>query len=241
LKQQAKDKFYKMPKLDKTEIENIGHAISILIQQKFIWIFHHIIRASYLSTIDAGYFPDLQDKFFFSEEDKLKSAKPFLIHEIITFIHPGVGVFASSEDDSKQYDYKYVREITLDGIRGSILIAFQSYLEFYRIESIYKKYNIQGLNRLIFLRQTRNIICHASGIMNSTRLAECIWRDKIIKNNGERLEISDQNICDLMNEIIEDLVNLYISNGKKIDYVSLNLGASIPKIREIANAIKNEE
>jgi hypothetical protein len=230
-----------MPKLDNTEIENIGHAMSILIQQRFVWIFHHIIRASYLSTIDAGYFPHPEDKFFFSEEDSLKGARPFLVQEFITFVHPKVGVFASSEDNNQQYDYKYVRDITRDGIRSSILIVFQSYLEFYRIESIYKKYSLPGLTRLIFLRQTRNIICHANSIMNSTRLVQCTWRNKTIENNGRQLKMSDQNICDLVDEIIEDLSNLYTSNGKKIDYVSLNLGCSIPKIREIGNLTNKNE
>jgi hypothetical protein len=230
-----------MPKLDITEIENIGHAMSILIQQRFVWIFHHIIRASYLSTVDSGYFPHPADNFFFSEEDRLNGAKPFLVHEFITFVHPKVGVFASSEDDSAQYDYKYVREITRDGIRSSILIAFQSYLEFYRIESIYKKYNLSGLTRLIFLRQSRNIICHANGMMSSARLVKCTWKNKTIENNGMQLKMSDQSICDLIDEIIEDLSELYTSNGKTIDYVSLNLGASIPKIREIANSISKKQ
>jgi hypothetical protein len=227
--------------LDNTEIENIGHAISTLIQQRFVWIFHHIIRASYLNTVDSGYFPHPEDKFFFSEEDRLKGAKPFLIHEFITFIHPKVGVFASSEDDSKQYDHKYVREITRDGIRSSILIAIQSYLEFYRIESIYRKHNLSGLTRLIFLRQSRNIICHANSIMNSSRLVKCTWKNKTIENNGNRLRMTDQDICDLVNEIIEDLADLYTSNGKMVGYVSLNLGYGIPKIREIANSINKNK
>jgi len=227
--------------LNNTEIENFGHAISILIQQRFVWIFHHIIRASYLNTVDSGYFPHPEDKFFFSEEDRLKGAKPFLIHEFITFIHLKVGVFASSEDDSKQYDHKYGREITRDGIRSSVLIAIQSYLEFYQIESIYRKHNLSGLTRLIFLRQSRNIICHANSIMNSGRLVKCTWKNKTIENNGNRLGMTDQDICDLVNEIIEDLADLYTSSGKKIDYVSLNLGCSIPKIRAIANLINKNK
>ena len=216
------------------EIENIGHAISTLIQQRFVWIFHHIIRAAYLTTVDSGYFPHPEDKFFFSEEDRLKGATPLLIHEFITFVHPKVGVFAASEDDSKQYDHKYVREITRDGIRSSILIALQSYLEYYRIESIYKKHNLSGLTRLVFLRQSRNIICHANGIMNSARLVTCTWKSKTIESNGNTLKMSDQDICELVNEIIEDLADLYTSSGKIIDYVSLNLGYSITKIRELA-------
>jgi hypothetical protein len=224
--------------LNNTEIENIGHAISTLIQQRFVWIFHHIIRASYLNTVDSGYFPHPEDKFFFSEEDGLKGAKAFLVHEFISFVHPKVGIFASSEDDSKQYDHKYVREITRDGIRSSVLIAIQSYLEFYRIELIYKKYKLSGLTRLVFLRQSRNIICHAKSIMNSARLVKCTWKNKTIENNGNQLKMSDQDICELIDEIIEDLADSYTSNGKNIDYVSLNLGYSIPKIREIANKTK---
>jgi len=227
--------------LDNTEIENIGHAISTLIQQRFVWIFHHIIRASYLNTLDSGYFPHPQDKFFFSEEDELKGVKPFLIHEFITFVHPKVGGFASSEDDSRQYDHKYVREITRDGIRSSILIVIQSYLEFYRIESIYRKNNLSGLTRLVFLRQSRNIICHAKGVMNSARLVKCTWKNKTIENNGKELRMTDQDICELVDEIVEDLAELYTSNGKTIDYVSLNLGYSIPKIREIANLINKNK
>lgn len=228
-----------MPNLDKTEAENIGHTISILIQQRFVWIFHHIIRALYLKTVDSGQLPYPGDKFFFSEEDRLNGAKPVLIQDVVTFIKPQVGVFASNENGDEQYDYQYVRRITLDGMRSSILIALQSYLEFYRIESLYKKYKLSGLTRLIFLRQLRNVICHGNGIMDSAKLTKCTWKDKTIENNGMQLKISDQNICDLIDEIIEDLADLYISNGKTIDYVSLNLGASIPKIRRIADEIKD--
>lgn len=223
-----------------TELENIGHAICTLIQQRFVWIFNHIVRASYLNILDSGYFPHPEDKYFFSGEEELKGVRPFLIHEFITFIHPKVGVFASFEDGVK-CDHNYVRQITLDGIRSSFLISIQSYLEFYRIESIYKKHRLPGLNRLVFLRQSRNIICHAGSIMNSPKLVKCTWKDKTIKNNGNELKMSDQYISELINEIIEDLAELYSSNGKVVDYLSLNLGYTIPKIRELAKSVKKDK
>jgi hypothetical protein len=77
--------------------------------------------------------------------------------------------------------------------------------------------------------------------MNSSRLVKCTWKNKTIENNGNRLRMTDQDICDLVNEIIEDLADLYTSNGKMVGYVSLNLGYGIPKIREIANSINKNK
>jgi hypothetical protein len=53
--------------------------------------------------------------------------------------------------------------------------------------------------------------------------------------------MSDQYISELINEIIEDLAELYSSNGKVVDYLSLNLGYTIPKIRELAKSVKKDK
>ncbi len=68
--------------------------------------------------------------------------------------------------------------------------------------------------------------------MNSSRLHFCQWRHLVIENNGQQLKMTDFLLLELVNEIIEKLAKIYIDSGADIDYVSLNLGYSIPFIQQ---------
>ena len=67
--------------------------------------------------------------------------------------------------------------------------------------------------------------------MDSPKIRPCSWRGIKIERNGEVLRLSDQKILDLINDAIEEMGELYAEGGRSIDYVSLNLGFSVPYIQ----------
>jgi hypothetical protein len=42
------------PPLSSEELDNFGHALSTLIQQRYAWLFSHISRAFFLDLIDRN-------------------------------------------------------------------------------------------------------------------------------------------------------------------------------------------
>ncbi len=134
------------------------------------------------------------------------------------------------------YDYAYVREVTRTGMRGVTLIAVQSYLETYRILDIMRKHLPARAELFEFIREARNVICHSrNATMNSDRIRPCSWRGIRIEKNGQQLKMSDQLLLTLIDDATEAMAEAYTGQGRQIDYVSLNLGYTIPFIRDCAD------
>ena len=212
-----------------TDIENVGEALSTLIQTRYNWLFNHISRAILLEYIDnPNYIPPRN--YGFSQAD-IDNGKPLIeVEYIIYLLKKSVIIYAGSKDGTK-YDYDYVREVTRTGLRMSYLISAQSFLEIYNILNICKNHSFPEKELFDFIRQARNIVCHGNGIMNSNRITRCQWKNKVIEKNGNELRISDYELLELIDEAIVFLVKLYIENGREIDGVSLNLGFTIPFIK----------
>ena len=100
-------------------------------------------------------------------------------------------------DDGKTYNYEYVREITISGMRANLLTSIQAYLEYFEILSIHKRYALPGHELFDFIRQARNVVCHSNGIMNSPRLRRCQWRNLVIEKNDQELKITDNLLHEL--------------------------------------------
>lgn len=217
--------------MDNTEIENVGHALSTVIQARYVWLSTHIYRTCFFDIIENNRY--VVPKFYaFSEEDQNNGIQPIDLKNTIELIKKSETIFSYSEDGSTLYDYKSVRDITITGLRASFLVSIQSYLEYFKILNICKKHNFIERELFDFVRQARNIICHANGDMNDPRLTFCQWRLLTIENNGQKLKMTDHLLHQLINDIVEFLANQYIANGKEIDYLSLNLGLTIPVIEK---------
>lgn len=67
--------------------------------------------------------------------------------------------------------------------------------------------------------------------MDSPRLVRATWRHKVIERNGARLEMKDHELHALVNDTIEAVASVYVGGGRKMDYVTLNLGFEVPFIR----------
>ena len=214
----------------KEDIEKIGHALSTVIQTRYVWLFNHISRALFLDGLDKSALT-LPLYYSFSLEDERNGIKPIEVRYITDLLKKREEILAYS-DDGRSYKYEYVREITISGMRASLLTSVQAYLEYYEILSIHKKYDLQGRELFDFIRQARNVVCHSNGIMNSPRLRRCRWRNLVIEKNEQALKITDNLLHELVNDSIESLAKLYVECGKEIDYVSLNLGYSIPFIQK---------
>jgi hypothetical protein len=229
--------------LSSSDLDNFGHAISTLIQQRYVWLFSHISRAMFLDSMDRSVLPSLPDNYFFSKEDEDAGHDAIPVRYIVDLLPRGVGVFAHADNKSGEpkYDHNFAREITRTGIRGAFLVSIQSYLELFQIENTIKQHAPNQHDIFLFLRQARNIICHADGKMDSNRLRPCEWRGIRIENNGSTLKLSDQKILVLVDDVISILAQMYIQNNRKIDYASLNLGYSIPLIRKLADAQRLED
>lgn len=223
--------------MKKTELENIGHAISTVIQVRYVWLFTHMSRALFLDYYDKiGKVPF--KNYAFSTEDLKKGIKPLEARYIIELVNKKNKNMAYSSN-GEVYGHEYVREITMTGLRGAFLTSMQSYLEYYKILFICISNTLATeVEILDFLRQARNVFCHGNGIMNDSRLRRRQWKNIIIENNGKRLKMSDHTLHELMNDVIEKLVNLYTKNGGKLDYVSLNLGYALPAIQEYIKKIQ---
>jgi hypothetical protein len=228
------------PKLSSDELDSFGHALSTLVQQRYVWLFSHIVRAVFLDLIDRKALNPCPERYFFSEEDQQKGAPAVVVSLITDLVHSRTGVFAYSPDGSQTYDYNYAREITRTGIRGSFLVTVQSYLEFFRIESIAKRRGLTEAEELLtFIRQARNIVCHANGNMSSDRLKRCAWRGITIEKSDRIFKLTDQWLLQLVEDAIEMLARIYTANGRQVDYVSLNLGYGIPAIQVLANKARD--
>lgn len=224
-------------RLLKGELDKIGHAISTLVQQRYVWLFIHICRTIVLNGLDSGVLGPLPEFYFFSEEDEKRGSEPVQVHHVMDLVQKDVGVFAYSTGESpKSYDYQFTREITRAGIRGIFLVAIQSYLEHYKIEGIMRRNMLPYEELFVFIRQARNIICHANSVMDSDRIRPCSWRGVRIENNGRTLKLSDQHILRLVDDAIEAMAEIYIEHGRAIDYVSLNLGYSVGYIQRYIEA-----
>jgi len=220
-----------MRKISNEDIENIGHALSTIIQARYVWLFNHIARGEYLGMIDNPEY-SIHKRYAFSQED-VDNGKPAIeIENLINLIQKSYTLFADTKDGIK-YDFNYIREITRTGLRISFLVSVQTCLETYRTIDICKKYSFPEKELFDFIRQARNIICHGNGIMNSNRLTSCQWREMIIENNGAEFRIPDFALYELVNEAITFLAKLYIENSKQIDPISFNLGYTIPYIKSL--------
>lgn len=214
------------------DLDNIGEAISTLIQQRYVWLFLHICRARELDALDKGW--PLPGDYFFSEEGRKKGHPPIDAGHILHLVRHEAGEFAGSTGAAqKTYDYNYVREITRDGMRGIILVAAQSYLERYRILSIMRKQQPSRAELFAFIREARNVICHSrNAVMDSHRIRPCTWRGVRIEKNGQELKMSDYQILMLIDDAIQVLAEVYTGQGRQMDHVSLNLGYTVPFIRD---------
>jgi len=221
-------------------VDSFGHALSTLIQERYVWLFSHIARAYFLNLMDKNVLDPSLDSYFFSTEDQQQGEAPILVGQITNLLHSRTGVFAYSPDKSDTYDHNYVREITRTSIRSAFLLTVQLYLEFFRIESIAKRHGMaEGEELFIFIRQARNIVCHANGSMSSDRLKRCTWRGLTIEKCDRILKLSDQRLLQLVNDAIETLVKVYAAAGRQVDYVSLNLGYGIPAVQLLAKRARS--
>lgn len=170
----------------KEDIENIGHALSTVIQTRYVWLFNHMARALFLDYFDKmNKIPF--SLYSFSEEDEAKGIKPLEARYVTDLLRKNNKEMAYS-DRGQSYGYEYVREITISGLRGAFLTSMQSYLEYYRILSICKKYNLADRGLFDFVRQARNIVCHSNGIMDSPKIKRCQWRHIVIERNRKELK-----------------------------------------------------
>ena len=69
------------PKIDKDDIEKIGHALSTVIQTRYGWLFNHISRALFLDSSDKSALT-LPSYYSFSLEDERNGIKPIEVRFI---------------------------------------------------------------------------------------------------------------------------------------------------------------
>lgn len=218
------------------ELDRIGHALSTLVQQRYVWLFMHLSRATFLDRLDSGE-PRLPHSYAFSEEDVAAGKPAIPVEYLVVPVLTSTGVFAASPDDSETYDHSYVREMTLTGLRGTFLTAFQSYLEFFQVESIAKRYKLPVTAALLFLRQARNIVCHAQGRMHGSRVQACSWREFKIEKSEAIFKLPDYFLLQLIDDIASELAQLLVANDRAIDFVTLNLGYSVSALRSLADKV----
>lgn len=225
-----------MSPFSREDLGNLGHALSTIVQQRYVWLFLHIGRAILLDQFDKErVWPDY---YAFSEEDIAAGRPTIQTDLVIKPLLKSFGVFAESEDGSEKYDFNYVREITRTGIRGAFIVSVQAYLEFYRVESIVRNHSKKLAETLLFLRQVRNIFCHSNGDMSSPRLKPCSWKHFKIFRSKQKFKISDYFLLELINEIVGGLSKLLVDSNQKIDFVTLNLGYGVSSIKMIADNLQ---
>ena len=217
------------------DLDSVGRAISTLVQQRYVWLFSHISRAVFLEMLDEGRLAEFPDIYFFSEEDASGGADPIRVQDVTHGLTVGIGESGQAVGpDGTSYDQTFVRNITLTGIRGSLLVSVQSYLEYFGIEGLIRRYSPRWRELFVFIRQSRNIICHSNGLMVGQWLRSCTWRGITITKGGGLLELTDQSILHLADDAIEALARLHVDNGRQLDAVSLSLGCGVPYIRQLA-------
>ncbi|MBU4501691.1 MAG: hypothetical protein KKA79_03810 [Nanoarchaeota archaeon] len=221
------------------DLKNIGDALSKLIQVRYIWIVNHLCRGLILHQLDniTGLLTKHQT-YYFSNEEKKAGKEPIQVNLYLGLLRKeNIKMAYSDNPNERSYDYNFVRETTLIGNRRAILMEMQAHLEYHKIKEIFIK-NDLSCEILEFIRQSRNIICHANSIMSSWNLKRCVWHGIVIEKNNQPLKLTDQNIHDLITEVIEILARLYVEGGKEIDYVSLNMGYDIPYINKYIRKFK---
>jgi len=219
--------------MNDSDKKNVQDAISLVIQQRYVWLFIHIARGKFLDLLDRNPLEVNIDKYFFSLENLNRNEKSVNAKNILLLLAKGGPEFASSKDGTV-FDWRYTREITIDGIRGPAIVMIQSYLEKCQILKLFRSNGFAGTDLFDFIRIMRNIVCHSrEGKM--TNAEEGIWRDHKIFDCDNVLKMSDQQIFLFIDDIIEALTNVCLTQNIEIDYVSLNLGLGIPAIDKYIN------
>lgn len=218
--------------MNEEEKKRISDALNLITQQRYVWLFTHIARSHLLEGIDSGKTIPFSN-YYFAQDEIGGDHKPINVSNVLQPLSKRSEAFASNDDGSEIYGWEYVRKATLDGWRGTIIIAIQAYLEKLRIRDLSEKYFHEDYNIFEFLRLARNIVIHSKdGSMDDPRITECTWRDVTIKRSDEALKMSDRRVFELITDAISSLVKVCISHDIKIDYITLNLGYTDPAIRE---------
>ncbi len=175
------------------EIERLGHALSKVIQHRYCWLVAHAVRGLFLRLADARALPQLPLAYSFSLEDERNGVPPIPLEFILRPLIPAPEPIAQAEDGTR-FDHAYIRDITLTALRGSFLAAVQSCLEYHKIADVIAAHAPTHSETFRFLREARNVILHADGIMRKRGLKPCTWRAITIENNGQRLRLSDAKL-----------------------------------------------
>lgn len=212
-------------------MDDIGHALSIIVQQRYVWLLNHVTRAIVLSIMDGPPRPELVPRLYqFSEEEEQKGATPLSVTRILNPLARHAKPFASG-DHGDVFDGAWTRELTIVGLRMGVLLTVQAYLELHRVERILKQSHPPQAELFSFIRQARNVLAHAGARMDSPRLVRTTWRDKIIERNGETFSMTDREIDLLIQDAVEVMVTVFVAGGRQLGFVTLNLGFEIPCIR----------
>lgn len=221
------------------QVEELGHALSKVVQHRYCWLTMHVMRGIFLHLLDSSTFPTTARKYSFSEEEDRNGAAPVVIDHVIIPLLPQSEPMAEWPD-GRVFDHTSAREITRTAMRASILAAVQTCIEYHKISEIIATESPEDVELFLFLRQARNIVLHADGIMRKRDLKGCTWRGVTIANDGRKLKLNDSQVRDLLDDVVEALARLYVGQGKRIDYVTANLGYSVPFIAECADRIRTE-
>lgn len=222
------------------QLEELGHALSKVVQYRYSWLVSHVTRGAFLHLLDNRIMPPLPPGYSFSLEDERNDVPPIPIAEIILPQVAQAGPLSESTDGTK-FDHTYIRDLTRTALRASVLESVQSCLEYHKIADLIAAEKPEHSEMFFFLRLTRNIILHAHGVMKKRDLKRTVWRGVVIENNGQQLKLSDIRVHALLEDIIEVLARLYVANGKRLDYVTANLGYGVPFIRECADNMWAED
>jgi hypothetical protein len=219
------------------EVEGLGQVLSKVVQHRYCWLVAHVQRGVFLDLLDRDALPPLPSGYSFSVEDRSNGVPPIPLEEAIVplMVHPQA---MGEAPNGTTYDHTYVREVTLVALRQSVLSSVQSCLEYHKTADLVEAYCPEHLTIFIFLRQARNIVLHADGRMRGRDLEPCSWRGIRIENTGQPLRLSDERIHTLLGDIIEVLARMYVAAGKRLDYVTANLGYGVPFIHECAERMR---
>jgi len=200
--------------LESRELNNIGHALSTLIQQRYIMVFSYICRADFLDLFDRNAFQALPEIYIFSKQDADHGGQPLHVRYLTDLPRQEVAVFTTAPNGRERYDYDYIREITVTGIRGSFLLAVQSYLDFYRVETIARRHKMPSAELFLFIRQARNIVYHNNGSMKSARIKSCKWRNISIDKYARILNLSDHRLIEPVDDAFDALARIHAVAGR---------------------------
>ena len=222
------------------QLEDLGHALSKIVQYRYSWLVSHVTRGIFLHLLDNQKMPPIPPKYSFSLEDERNGEPPISVEEVILPQVPQPEPMAEAPDGTK-YDHVYIRELTRTSLRASVLGSVQSCLEYHKTFDLIESEKPEHSETFLFLRNARNIILHADGVMKKRDLKRTMWRGVVIENNGQKLKLSDAHVDALLRDIIEVLARLYVAKGKRLDYVTANLGYTVPFVRECADKMRDED